>query len=42
VQLILRERDGSYALSDRGWQRIVVPLPTEDVPLRLRRVAPSD
>ena len=38
VQLILRERDGTYALSDRGWQRVVMAPKTEDVALRLRRV----
>jgi DNA-binding transcriptional MerR regulator len=34
-QLLLRERDGTYALADRGWQRVVTPPPAEDVHLRL-------
>ena len=33
--IVLRERDGTYALSDRGWQLVVAPPPTEDVRLRL-------
>jgi DNA-binding transcriptional MerR regulator len=36
-QLVLRERDGAYALTPRGWQRLVAPPPLEDVRLRLRR-----
>jgi DNA-binding transcriptional MerR regulator len=34
-RILLRERDGLYALSDRGWQLVVAPPPTEDVHLRL-------
>jgi DNA-binding transcriptional MerR regulator len=36
-QLVLREPDGAYALSPRGWQRMVAPPPLEDVRLRLSR-----
>jgi DNA-binding transcriptional MerR regulator len=36
-QLVLREGDGAYALSPRGWQRMVAPPPLEDVRLRLNR-----
>ena len=36
-QLVLREPDGAYALTPRGWQRLVAPPPLEDVRLRLRR-----
>lgn len=35
--LVLREDEGVYALSPRGWQRMVAPPPFEDVHLRLRR-----
>ncbi len=35
--IAVREEDGVYALGDRGWQRLVVPPPLEDVRLRLRR-----
>jgi hypothetical protein len=35
--IVLRERDGAYALSPRGWQRMVLPPALEDVPLRLSR-----
>jgi DNA-binding transcriptional MerR regulator len=35
--LVLREDEGVYALSPRGWQRMVAPPPFEDVRLRLRR-----
>ena len=34
-KLVLRERDGAYALSPRGWQLMVAPPPLEDVRLRL-------
>lgn len=34
-RIVLRERDGSYALSPRGWQLMVAPPPLEDVRLRL-------
>jgi DNA-binding transcriptional MerR regulator len=36
-RLVLREEDGAFALSPRGWQRMVAPPPLEDVRLRLRR-----
>ena len=36
-RIVLREDDGAYALSPRGWQRMVAPPPLEDVRLRLRR-----
>ena len=36
-KIVLREDDGAYALSPRGWQRMVAPPPLEDVRLRLRR-----
>jgi hypothetical protein len=35
--IVLREPDGIYALTPRGWQRLVAPPPLEDVRLRLRR-----
>lgn len=35
--IVLREEDGAYALSERGWQRLVASPPLEDVRLRLRR-----
>ena len=35
--IVLRTREGVYALADRGWQLVATPLPTEDVRLRLRR-----
>ena len=35
--LLLREQDGVFALTDRGWQRLVATPPLEDVRLRLRR-----
>ena len=37
--IVLREPDGVYALTPRGWQRLVAPPPLEDVRLRLRRSA---
>ena len=37
-RIVLRESDGTYALSDRGWQLMTAPPPVEDVRLRLRRV----
>jgi DNA-binding transcriptional MerR regulator len=36
-RLVLNERDGAFALSPRGWQRMLAPPPLEDVRLRLRR-----
>jgi hypothetical protein len=36
-KIVLRERDGDFALSPRGWQRMCAPPPLEDVRLRLRR-----
>ena len=36
-RLVLREADGAFALSPRGWQRMVAPPPLEDVHLKLRR-----
>jgi MerR HTH family regulatory protein len=35
--IVLREEDGSYALSPRGWQRMAAPPRLRDVRLRLRR-----
>ena len=35
--IALREPDGVSVLDARGWQRVVGPLPLEDVQLRLRR-----
>jgi DNA-binding transcriptional MerR regulator len=35
--IVLREGDGVFALTPRGWQRIVAPPALEDVRLRLRR-----
>jgi DNA-binding transcriptional MerR regulator len=37
-RIVLNEREGAFALSPRGWQRMVAPPPLEDVRLRLRRV----
>jgi DNA-binding transcriptional MerR regulator len=36
-RIVLREADGAFALSPRGWQRMVAPPPLQDVRLRLRR-----
>ena len=36
-RIFLREREGAFALSPRGWQLMVAPPPMEDVRLRLRR-----
>ena len=36
-RIVLREDDGDFALSPRGWQRMVAPPPMSDVRLRLRR-----
>jgi hypothetical protein len=36
-RLVLRDGDGAYALSPRGWQLMAAPPPLEDVRLRLRR-----
>lgn len=35
--IVLREEDGSYALSARGWQRMAAPPRLADIRLRLRR-----
>jgi DNA-binding transcriptional MerR regulator len=35
-RIVLREDDGTYMLSPRGWQRMVAPPPLADVHLRLR------
>ena len=37
-RIVLRERDGVYALGARGWQRMTAPPPLEDVRVRFRRV----
>jgi DNA-binding transcriptional MerR regulator len=37
ARVVLRERDGLYALSPRGWQRIATPPEVEEVRLRLNR-----
>ena len=37
TRVVLRERDGLYALSPRGWQRIAAPPAVEEVRLRLNR-----
>jgi hypothetical protein len=34
---VLCENGGAYALSDRGWQRMVTPPQLDDVRLRLKR-----
>jgi DNA-binding transcriptional MerR regulator len=36
-RIVLRERDGAYVLSPRGWQLMAAPPRLEDVRLRLRR-----
>jgi DNA-binding transcriptional MerR regulator len=36
-RIVLREPEGAYALSPRGWQLMAAPPPLEDVRLRLRR-----
>jgi hypothetical protein len=36
-RIVLREDEGDFALSPRGWQRMVAPPPMRDVRLRLRR-----
>lgn len=36
-QIVLREEDGEYALSARGWQRLAAPPRMREVRLRLRR-----
>jgi DNA-binding transcriptional MerR regulator len=36
-RIFLREPEGAYALSPRGWQLTVAPPPMQDVRLRLRR-----
>ena len=37
TRVVLRERDGVYALSPRGWQLIAAPPEIEEVRLRLNR-----
>jgi DNA-binding transcriptional MerR regulator len=37
TRVVLRERDGLYALSPRGWQLMATPPPVEEVRLRLNR-----
>ena len=37
-RIVLRERDGVYALGARGWQRMTAPPPLQDVRVRFRRV----
>ncbi len=39
ARVVLRERDGLYALSSRGWQLIATPPAIEEVRLRLNRGA---
>ena len=39
ARVVLRERDGYYALSPRGWQLMATPPPVEEVRLRLNRGA---
>jgi DNA-binding transcriptional MerR regulator len=36
-KVVLKEAEGTYALSPRGWQLMVAPPALEDVRLRLRR-----
>ena len=36
-RIVLREDEGDFALSPRGWQRMVAPPPMQDVRLRLNR-----
>jgi DNA-binding transcriptional MerR regulator len=37
ARIVLRERDGLYALCPRGWQLMTAPPPIEEVRLRLNR-----
>jgi DNA-binding transcriptional MerR regulator len=37
TRIVLRERDGLYALAPRGWQRIAAPPAVDEVRLRLNR-----
>ena len=37
ARIVLRESDGTYALSDRGWQLMAAPPRVRDVRLKLRR-----
>jgi DNA-binding transcriptional MerR regulator len=41
TRVVLRERDGSYALCPRGWQLMTAPPAIEEVRLRLRRTPVS-
>ncbi|MBE2314630.1 MerR family transcriptional regulator [Solirubrobacter sp. CPCC 204708] len=36
-RIVLREPDGAFVLSPRGWQLMVAPPPLEDVRLRVKR-----
>src|SRR3954467_12567335 len=36
-KIVLREDNGVFAFSPRGWQRMVAPPPLDDLRLRLRR-----
>lgn len=36
-RIVLREREGVYAIGDRGWQLMASPPPLDDVKLRLKR-----
>ena len=37
ARVVLRERDGCYLLTPRGWQLMTAPPPVEEVRLRLSR-----
>ena len=37
TRVVLRERDGLYVLSPRGWQRMAAPPEVDEVRLRLNR-----
>jgi len=37
TRIVLRERDGCYALSPRGWQLMTAPPPVDEVRLRFMR-----
>ena len=37
TRVVLRERDGFYALCPRGWQLMTAPPPIDEVRLRLNR-----
>jgi DNA-binding transcriptional MerR regulator len=42
AHIVLRNGDGVYALSPRGWQRLATPPPIEDVRLRLHRTQQAE